>query len=472
MRTKHPKKTNRELRSPADPSLNSPGSPVTPDELDFWVRIRAITPEEWAQGMKTYVYLVWPIIDRKEGEHYIAKLSEGFDEDFLLRTFGSGKFYLRLNDRSGHTIASKTVSCYNAKLPPKVNAEEVVVGDPRNERYFSAWPKSSDRDRDSDAGGKGDQAAVLAAVNKFAEITKQLLDHKGALQEDQRTMLRAAHDESLRLVTEQARSDAQPVDALGMLEKILTVTDKLHPAPPPVATAPDPLAMLDKVLKIAKELHPAPEAPEEKQNQVEQLSSLLDVIEKLEGRLGKGAGDSGDGPANWKIALAQSLGGKIDTILERVEKTVGNYARAQEHRAAVMLAGRGFEVRTTPEPAAAGTPQTSATPSATAGEAPSPEPAAAPPVLSTGDFIKSKLVEMLFAGKEGDNGAIFAEAVDTDFAEQIAKTMKENPSALATDNILAQATRHPNAQKFCEAYVGYFEGEEEPAPEAAAEGSG
>lgn len=225
--------------------------------------------------------------------------------------------------------------------------------------------------------------------------------------------------------------------------------------------------MIDKVIEHFLKPPAVPDT-------LKQFTSFFNIYKNLK----EEAAPAGDGPANWKVALAQSLGGKIDTILERVEKTVGNYARAQEHRAAVMLAGRGFQVRMTPEAStlaesqpgtAVPGPQTSATPTAGPGETAPPESPPGAPVLPMGDFIKSKLVEMLFAGKEGDAGAIFAEAMDVGFAEQIARTMKENPSALATDNILAQATRHPNAQKFCEAYVGYFEEEEEPAPEGTTE---
>ncbi len=83
-----------------------------------------------------YVYRCWPVIDRKEGQHFLAKLSEPFDEDLLLRTFGSGKYYLRLNNGKGNTVGSTTVSVHNLDHPPKVHPDEVVASDPQNERYY------------------------------------------------------------------------------------------------------------------------------------------------------------------------------------------------------------------------------------------------------------------------------------------------------------------------------------------------
>ena len=71
--------------------------------------VQRFNTDDW-QGKKTYLYRVWPVIDRKADDHFIARLSEPFDEDYLLKNWGSGRYHLRLNDAQGHTIATQNVS--------------------------------------------------------------------------------------------------------------------------------------------------------------------------------------------------------------------------------------------------------------------------------------------------------------------------------------------------------------------------
>ncbi len=113
-------------------------------ELDFFERIASFSPDDWQGGLKAYIYRVAPIIDRKDGQHYLAKVSESFDQDYLLRHWGSGKYHLKLNDARGMTIATTTISCHNPDFPPRVDPAEVVASDPRNEGYFKTWGKKTD----------------------------------------------------------------------------------------------------------------------------------------------------------------------------------------------------------------------------------------------------------------------------------------------------------------------------------------
>jgi hypothetical protein len=52
---------------------------------------QSFTAEEWRAGLKVYLYRLWPVIDRREDNHFLAKVAEPFDEDYLLRHFDSGK---------------------------------------------------------------------------------------------------------------------------------------------------------------------------------------------------------------------------------------------------------------------------------------------------------------------------------------------------------------------------------------------
>ena len=52
--------------------------------------VQGFATDDW-QGKKVYLYRVWPVIDKKSDDHFIAKLSETFDEDYLLKNWGSGR---------------------------------------------------------------------------------------------------------------------------------------------------------------------------------------------------------------------------------------------------------------------------------------------------------------------------------------------------------------------------------------------
>ena len=176
-------------------------------ELDFFELIASFSPDDWQGGLKSYIYRLAPIIDRKDGQHYLAKVSESFDQDYLLRHWGSGKYHLKLNDARGMTIATTTISCHNPDFPPRVDPSEVVASDPRNEGYFKTWGKKTDAVAGENKSS--DSPAILQAVMEFSDITKRLLDSRSNLNETQIEMLRGAHDEAMKLVSEQARTDLQ-----------------------------------------------------------------------------------------------------------------------------------------------------------------------------------------------------------------------------------------------------------------------
>jgi hypothetical protein len=237
-------------------------------EPDFFEQIQAFSADEWQAGLKIYVYRTWPVIDKRDENHFLSKISEPFDEDYLLRHFGSGKYYLRLNNRSGETINSKTVSIHNPAYPPKVSPDEVVQTDPRNERYFKAWPVTAQpasaagetaalhelsklatkalEQRESVAAPDGEQAGLTATLVKWAlEQTTKERDSSDP------TRITGLLKELKALLPQQ-----QPADGLALVERVLSVAGKLNPARVE-AQAEDPLTYVDKVLSLADKLRPA-----------------------------------------------------------------------------------------------------------------------------------------------------------------------------------------------------------------------
>ena len=66
-------------------------NPERNEEVRFFERLAQFNEDDW-RGFKLYVYRLWPGIDKKDSEHFLSKLNQPCDEDFLLSTFGSGKY--------------------------------------------------------------------------------------------------------------------------------------------------------------------------------------------------------------------------------------------------------------------------------------------------------------------------------------------------------------------------------------------
>jgi hypothetical protein len=234
---------------------------------DFFTQIQHLNPDDWQSGHKVYVYRTWPVIDKRDEQHYVAKLSEPFDEDVLLRNWGSGKYNLRLNNGKGETVSSKTVSLHNLAFPPKVSPDEVIQTDPRNERYFKVWPVAPQPipapadsavqelsklatkvlEREGSASAEGKQDALTGTLVKWAlEQTSKERDASDP------TRIAALLRELKSLLPQQ-----QPGDGLAMVDRVMSIVEKLNPARTR-AEAQDPLDYVDKVLTLADKLRPQP----------------------------------------------------------------------------------------------------------------------------------------------------------------------------------------------------------------------
>lgn len=98
-------------------------------------------------GTTTYVYRLWPVIDRRLGPlgpnstSYIDKTAEPItDENCLLRKFGSGEYSVCFTDSNrprGQTQICRTkLSLRHEELPPVLDLSELVLGDPLNKSYI------------------------------------------------------------------------------------------------------------------------------------------------------------------------------------------------------------------------------------------------------------------------------------------------------------------------------------------------
>ncbi len=239
-----------------------PAAPIA-EELGFFERLQQYSAEEW-RSLKVYVYRCWPVIDRKEGQHFLSKLSEAFDEDYLLRTFGSGKYYLRLNSAKGTSIASTTVSVHRLDSPPKVHPDEVVASDPQNERYFKVWGYSIDSAPQQPATSQN--AAEGEAVKHLGQIAEKLIERGD---KEQASRKESPVNETLISLWSQT---AQQRDALA---------EKLQ------GRSSDQLTVVKEVLSLMREIQPppssAPTTPRAKSpaETVKELAELVTAVKQL-----------------------------------------------------------------------------------------------------------------------------------------------------------------------------------------------
>jgi hypothetical protein len=240
------------------------------DTISFWERVARVTTEEWnTRGFTIYVWRVWPVIDKKDSSHYLCKVSEPIDPDYILRHFGSGKYLLQLNGEvdgeRGKRVDSTVLSIHNPDFAPKLDPAELVASDPRNEVYFNTWGKKPEEAKGEGIGkATGDGTAeilriALEATGK-SEVDPKLLElfQQATKQRDELASKLAElgkGDNASNVVTvaeklvsllDKGRGNAEQWQ---VLERLLMLMEKSKPAP-----EPDPLATFDRALEVFAKL--------------------------------------------------------------------------------------------------------------------------------------------------------------------------------------------------------------------------
>ena len=213
---------------PSTPESTQPPKPVRAKAAsngavepspDLWDVLRSLKAGEF----NAYVYRLWPKIDRRDEAHYLTKTGQHFDEDWLLRTFGSGKYSLRLNDAKQRTIASKTVSLHNPNHPPKVDPAQITT-DPENETYWRVWgaePAAAPAAVGATPQG-GDSAAAIKALEKVME---RMQSDSSAIRSSERELLTDAARQAVAMVKEQnGQGGSEPARIIETFVGLLTAT--------------------------------------------------------------------------------------------------------------------------------------------------------------------------------------------------------------------------------------------------------
>lgn len=133
------------------------------------------------EGTSLYVYQLLPKNDRRKvgiNTSYIAVYKEPITEAFLLRTHGSGRYWLTLTDANapkGTTErATSTVEVYHPEIPNKIDPAELVLDDKNSQPWLDELRARGILKGETVATQQGGNEAV----GVLADMTKRLFEDR------------------------------------------------------------------------------------------------------------------------------------------------------------------------------------------------------------------------------------------------------------------------------------------------------
>ena len=292
------------------PAPKSKGPKAKEDEPPFWEFLYSQGDRWTTDGLKLYLWRVWPKIDSGEQHHYISTLREPADEEFVQQNFGSGRYLIMLKDARRKLIRQHAFSIHNQQFPPRLDEAEVLRV-PENDLYFKVWAKKTNGSTgksDKEPPAQSDMNAVLTTVlTKSNSFDPKLADlwERTAKERDE-------------LSKELAERHAPP-DLLAVAQKIKELFPVQPPPPSPSADKSDLLALITAIkgmqqdplalMQQAKELFAPPPAEvrgEPERDEIDRLDKVLGFAQKLAAIRVPNAGNR----SNWDIGLefARELG--------------------------------------------------------------------------------------------------------------------------------------------------------------------
>jgi hypothetical protein len=319
-------------------------------QLPFWEVMQSLGNKWVDEGYKLYVYRKHPQIDR-DGHHYVAKLREPIDPDYLLRRFGSGSYNLQINDGQGKMVAYKIETVYDPRVPPKVNPDE-VTRDPINDSYWATWgSQATEKDkakpsqnvdlpellRAHDEGRKADQQAYqdVAAHRdelaiKYAErdnskIDVSIIDKLLSAQKQDEGKDSSQSKIIAAIITAQSEQSQAAIAAAAEQRKADAEHWKLmleNKTPPP-----DQLAWLERAAQLFAPFTQASSAPSQQPAMpLEQVKEAVELFGQVRDLItpestAAAAPVSTDGMSGWQ-ALTASLGQSVSSALPAIAQII------------------------------------------------------------------------------------------------------------------------------------------------------
>jgi hypothetical protein len=452
----HVKTTHSNSSAEVEPKVQLPAEgDDAAKEVLFFDRLKAISEAEWESQRTLRIYRRLPAINRP-GRHYIEKLNCAIDEDYLLRKHGSGVYLVMLNDTK-KTIDSATVQLYNPAYPPNVSLEE-LTDDPGNAPYLALLRRDPD-------GLKGDEGTAQTAVAALSGLLNKLVEQREAgrpAEESERKLTGVLVDWALKQ-TSKERETATAQSDPGRLTELVKAIKELAPAAPA-----DPLVLLERLLTVTEKLRPQVTPETGGTVGLKQLDQLLDVIGKLEETFGRRA--TSGVPTTAEVILKN-----LPEVLREAGGLVGKATEAAflvRNRVAVGPGvSPGAQIPIAPA-SPAPQEQATATPIMPARAPLETEPlgASAPSAPTSADaVIKQAIVAHMQAGRDGYDVGSWLEMTDPRIIEALEKlTLAQLKEFLLGDPILSTLKDFPGLEKFLADFYAFLQESEEAAVDSAA----
>ncbi|MCI0402686.1 MAG: hypothetical protein L0212_04090 [Acidobacteria bacterium] len=383
-----------------------------PAAMDPWEYMESLTPEQWTNGdVQVYIYRSYPRTMRTSGKSaYLDVLNRPLPLEEIKERWGGGIFELYIKRRR-QAVYNK----YNFQIEAKPKLE--------------SWETLEKEAAEAEAA-----AATAAAVSGTSEELLRKLVADVIAQRDR------AQEQGKKFDPESALENAMAIHGKATDAAIEMIVSQAQRLAAPSAGGEGNIIT---TLRVLKELGVIGQAATRQENPIVGLRELLALLKELR----EESADSGGGRTDWRSELVRVA----PAALDKVREIVGDMRAMTDRRAEMMLTTRGYRVAAPPaaQPGPASATATAA-------------PAAASPDSqrrAMQDFIKSKIVQMLYDAKTGDDAAVVAENLDPQFAVELANVLKQNPRSLESDSILAGALKHPSAMQFASEYVDYFSSE-------------
>jgi hypothetical protein len=160
--------------SQAEPLTATAQSSAEAEKQGFFQRLRSASPVDWERYI-VYLYRTDPIVDTTAGgtkPKYVAKFTQPFDEDTVMKEFGSGGYRADWNERVGtkeRTVQQFHFPIENPNHPPRLQRGS-WLDDPRNNKWKGWFPPEAQPAAPTPAQGMNMSEALAFARQLIQEV--------------------------------------------------------------------------------------------------------------------------------------------------------------------------------------------------------------------------------------------------------------------------------------------------------------
>lgn len=351
-------------------ALAPTAGPKSLDKLPFFEMLARMSEREWEDRM-VYLYRQDKNIIKEDPKdnNYIERITHAFDEDYVKKTHGGGRFLAILKNTR--------INGAERKFSFKIEGEPIIHDD-----------EISIKRKNEAAGDKSEVASLLEQVNKLTERLLEVGQKNSSAEQDTISrsvaMLSEASRGALQIQQEAIKSQLGSTTGHPMVDKFLEkAIAKLGDEP-----KSDSLDQFTKMLALARELTKGNDKPAGAGllGNLGEIKGVLEVLKDLGVKIGSGPEAAAEGGMDWKSVLASTLpqalqvvGGYVDRWIQ-TQQEQNRLLAIQAENARRMAAGQppAAPVQTSAIPAAtpvpiAPAPQASALPANFAAATPPPE---------------------------------------------------------------------------------------------------